>query len=169
MKDMESQGKQFGFPRLAFHSQWSDHHVRSISKEGLHPSLYDLGLEQSKADTLPHVPLWGSPTGTFNRGVCPLHSRMAVPNWQESSRTTLVVDHGVARLSILLSQMTLIILPIVQVPTTRGTLHLKSDSSGTTRNTASSSYPVIPHTCTCKMTNLSRLVCFPPNPMRFNG
>ena len=80
-KDMESQGKRFGFPRLAFHSQQSDHHVRGISKEGLHPSLYDLGLEGPKADTLPHrnqlidAPLWGSPTGTFNRSLCPLRSR----------------------------------------------------------------------------------------------
>ena len=79
MKDMESQGKRFCFPRLAFCSQWSDHHVQGIFEEGLHSSLYDLGLEQPKADTLPHhnqlidAPLWGSPTGTFNWGVCPLH------------------------------------------------------------------------------------------------
>ena len=81
MKDMESQGKWFGFLRSAFHSQWSDHHVRGISEEGLHPSLYDLSLEQPKADTLPHhnqlidAPLWGSPNGTFNRSICPLRSR----------------------------------------------------------------------------------------------
>ena len=81
MKDMESQGKWFGFPRLAFCSQWSDHHVRGISEQGLHPSVYDLSLERPKADTLPHrnqlidAPLWGSPTGTFNRSFCPLRSR----------------------------------------------------------------------------------------------
>ena len=80
MKDMESQGKWFGFLRLAFSSQWSDHHVRGISKEELHPSLHDLGLERPKVDTLPHcnqlidAPLWGSPTGTFNRSLCPLRS-----------------------------------------------------------------------------------------------
>ena len=81
MKDMESQGKWFGFPRSAFHFQQSDHHIRGRSEEGLHPSLYDLGLEQPKADTLPHhnqlinAPLWGSPTGTFLRSLCPLGSR----------------------------------------------------------------------------------------------
>ena len=138
MQDVESWGKWFGFPRSAFHSQQSDHHVRSITEEGPHPSLCYLGLEWPEADTLPHrnqlidAPLWGSPTGTLNQ--------------QESSRATLIVDHGMARLSISLSQMMLIILLIVQVPTTKGTFHLKSDSSGTTRNTASSSYPAIPHT-----------------------
>ena len=78
MKDMESQGKPFGFQRSAFHSQWSDHHIRGISEEGLHPSLSDLGLEWPKVDTLPHrnqlidTSLWGSPTGTFNWSLCPL-------------------------------------------------------------------------------------------------
>ena len=78
MNDMESQGKQFGFLRSAFHSQWSDHHVRGISEEGLDPSLYDLSLERPKADTLPHrnqfidAPLWEFPTGTFNQSLCPL-------------------------------------------------------------------------------------------------
>ena len=81
MKDMESQGKQFGFPRSAFRYQQSDHHTRGRSEEGLHPSLYDLGLEWPKADTLPHcnqlvnAPLWGSPTCTFYRSLCPLRSR----------------------------------------------------------------------------------------------
>ena len=75
---MESRGKWFGFPRSAFHSQWGDHHVRCISKEGLNLSLYYLGLEQPEVDTLPHhnwlvnIPLWRSPTGTFNRSLCPL-------------------------------------------------------------------------------------------------
>ena len=114
-----------------------------------------------------NAPLQGSPTGTFNWGLC-LYVRMAMPNWQESSRVTLIVNHGVERLSISLSWITLIILPIVQVPTAKGTLHPNSDSSGTTRNTVSSSYPAIPHTCMCKMTNLSGLVRFPPDPMRFN-
>ena len=88
MKDVESRGKQFGFLRLAFHFQQSDHHVRSISEEGLHPSLYDLGLEWPEVDTLPHcnqhvdTPLWGSPTGTLNQSLCPLrggdgHARLA--------------------------------------------------------------------------------------------
>ena len=76
----------------------------------------------------------------------PSEAGMVVPNWQESNRATLIGDHSMARLSISLSQMTLIILPIVQVPTTRGTLHPKSDSAGTTRNTAPLSYPAIPHT-----------------------
>ena len=92
----------------------------------------------------------------------------ATPHWQESSRATLVVDHSMERWSISLSWITLIILPIMQVPTTKGTLHPNSDSLDTIRNTVSSSYPVIPHTCMCRMTNLSGLVRFPPNPMRFN-
>ena len=93
----------------------------------------------------------------------------AMPNQQDSSHATLIVDHGMVRLSISLSQITLISLLVVQVPTTKGTLYPKSDSSGTTRNTASSSYPAIPRTCTCKMTNLSGLVHIPPSPTRFNG
>ena len=32
MKDMESQGKWFGFPLLAFHFQQSNHHVQGGSK-----------------------------------------------------------------------------------------------------------------------------------------
>ena len=78
MKDMEFQGKQFGFPRSAFHFQRSDHHIRGRSEEGLQPSLYDLSLEWPKADTLPHrnqlidAPLRGSPTGTFIGSLCPL-------------------------------------------------------------------------------------------------
>ena len=81
MKDMESQGKQFGFLRSAFHFQWSDHHIRGRSEEGLYLSLYDLGLKRPKADTLPHrnqlidAPLQGSPTGTFHRSLCPLRNR----------------------------------------------------------------------------------------------
>ena len=80
MKDMESQGKQFGFPRLAFHFQWSDHHIGGRSQEGLHLSLYDLGLKRPKADTFPYcdqlvdAPLQGSPTGTFLRSLCPPRS-----------------------------------------------------------------------------------------------
>ena len=80
MKDMESQGKQFGFPMSAFHFQWSDHHMRGRSEEGLHLSLYDLSLEWPKVDTLPHcnqfidAHLQGSPTGTFIRSPCPLRS-----------------------------------------------------------------------------------------------
>ena len=81
MKDMEPQRKWFGFPMSAFCFQWSDHHVQVRSEEGFHPSLYDLGLERPKVDTLPHCDqlidahLRGSPTGTFIRSLCPLRSR----------------------------------------------------------------------------------------------
>ena len=51
----------------------------------------------------------------------------------------------------------------------KGTLRPNSDSSGTTRNTTSSSYPVISLTQTCRIMNLSRLVHFLPHPTRFNG
>ena len=118
--------------------------------------------------SLSMLPSWDPPVARSTRVSAPSEVGTAVPNQQESSHATLVVDHGVVRLSISLSRMMLIILPIVQVPTTKGTLHPKSNSSGTTRNTVSSSYPVVPHTCMCKMTNPSRLVHFPPNPMRFN-
>ena len=80
MKDMECQGKWFGLLRSAFRFQRSDHHIGGRSEEGLHPSLYDLGLELPMADTLLHhvqlinAPLWGSPTGTFLRSLCPLRS-----------------------------------------------------------------------------------------------
>ena len=80
MKDMESQGKRFGFLRSAFHSQQSDHHIRGRSEEGLHSFLYDLGLERPKADALPHcnqlidAPYQGFPTGTLHRGLHPLRS-----------------------------------------------------------------------------------------------
>ena len=115
------------------------------------------------------LPSGDPPLAPSTRVSAPSEAGTAMPNQQESSCATLIVDHGMVRLSISFSQMTLIILPIVQVPTTKGTLRPKSDSSGTTRNTTSSSYPVIPCTCTCKMTNPSGLVHFPPNPMRFNG
>ena len=81
MQDVESWGKQFGVPRSAFRSQWSNHHVRSITEEGLHPSLYYLSLEWPEADTFLHcnqlvdAPLWGSPTGTLNQSLCPLRGR----------------------------------------------------------------------------------------------
>ena len=80
MKDMESQGKWFGLPRSALHLQQSDH-IQGRSKEGLHPSLYGLGLEWPKADTLPHhnqlieAPLQGSPTGASIWGLFPLGNR----------------------------------------------------------------------------------------------
>ena len=115
------------------------------------------------------LPSWDPPLAPSSGVSGPSEAWMAMPHWQESSHATLVVDHGMARLSISLSQITLISLLMVQVPTIKGTLCLKSDSLGTTRNTTSLSYPVVPYTCTCKMTNPSGLVCIPPNPMRFTG
>ena len=112
----------------------------------------------------------GDPPLAPSTGVSvPSKAGTAALHQQESSCTTLAVDHSMARLSISLSQMTLIILPIVQVPTTSVTLHPKSDLLGTTRNTTSSSISCDTHTCMHKMTNPSGLVHFPPNPMRFNG
>ena len=168
MKDVESQGKSLGFLRSALHSLQSNHHMRSISEEWLHLSLYDLSLEWPEADTLPYhnqlvdAPLWGSPLAPSTGVSVPSEVGTAASSQQECSRTTLVVDHGVVRLSISLSQMTLIILLIVQVPTTKGTLRPKSDSLGTTRNTVSLSYPAISNICMCKMTNPSGLESFPP-------
>ena len=145
MKDMESQGKWFGLLRLAFHFQRSDHHIGGRSEERLHLSLYDLSLERPKADTLPHhdqlvnAPLWRSPTGTFLRSLCPLGSgdgRTQLAG-QQSCYSHSGPQGGEAVYLTVLD--TLISLLMVQVPTTKGTLRLKSDSSGTTRNTASSS------------------------------
>ena len=48
-------------------------------------------------------------------------------------------------------QMMLIILSIVQVPMTRGTLQLNSELSGTIRNTMSSPYLAISLTCMCRI------------------
>ena len=139
MKDVESWGKRFSFPRSAFCSQQSNHHIGSTSEEGLHLSFYDLSLERSHTITSLSMSPSKEPPLAPSTGVsAPSKAGMAMPNWQESSHTTLVVGHSVARLSISLSQMMLINLPIVQVPTTKGTLRLKSDSSGTTRNTVSS-------------------------------
>ena len=125
--------------------------------------------------TLPHTITSSSmlPSGNplltpSTRVSAPSEVGMAMPNRQESSHATLVVDHGMERWSISLSPITLIILPIVQVPTTKGTLCPNSDSSGTTRNTTSSSYPAIPRTCMRKMTNPSGLVRFLPKPTRFS-
>ena len=111
------------------------------------------------------LPSGGPPLAPSTGVSTPSEVGTAMPHQQESSCATLVVDHGMERLS----QITLIILLIMQVPMTKGTLHLNLDSSGTIRNTASSSYPAIPHTCMCRMTNPSELVHFPPNPTRFNG
>ena len=78
---MESWGKRFGFPWLAFCPQWGDHHIGCVSEEGLNPFLYNLSLEWSQVDTLPHynqlidAPLQGSPTGTFNWSLCPHRGR----------------------------------------------------------------------------------------------
>ena len=87
-------------------------------------------------------------------------ARTAVLFQQESNCTILTVAQGIERGSILLSQMTLIIRPILQVPMTKGTLRL---------NSTSSSYPAISYTCMCRIMNPSRLVHFLPNPTRFNG
>ena len=111
----------------------------------------------------------GPPLAPSTRVTAPTVAGTAAPYQQESRCTNLALAHSKERRSISLSRITLITLPMVQVPTTKGTLHPNSDSSGTTRNTASSSYPVIPHTCMHRMTNPSGLVRFPPNPMRFNG
>ena len=104
MKDMESLGKQFGFPRSAFCFQRSDHHVQGRSKEGLHPFLYDLSLERPKADALPHrnqlvdAPLQGSPTGTFHRSLRPLRSRDShtQPTGKQSCHPRSGPQHGEA-------------------------------------------------------------------------
>ena len=114
-----------------------------------HPSM--ISVWNGPRWTLSHTMISSStltsrdPPLALSSGVSPPSGvGMAVPNWQESSRATLIVDHSVVRLSISLLWITLISLLMVQVPTTKGTLHPKFDSSGTTRNTMSSSYPEMP-------------------------
>ena len=175
IKDMESQGKRFGFPMSAFNFQRSDHHVEVDLRRGFtHPSMISVwnGPRWTLSHTITSSSMLtsGDPPLAPSSGVSALSGAgTAVPNWQDSSHATLVVDHSVVRLSISFSWITLISLLIVQIPTTKGTLCPKSDSSGTTRNTASLSYPAIPCTGTRKMTNLSRLVRIPPSPTRFTG
>ena len=114
-------------------------------------------------------PSRGPPLAPSTQVSAPPEAGTAMLLQQESSRAILAVGHGMERWSISFSQITLIILLIVQVPMTKGTLHPNSNSSGTTRNTASLSYPAIPHTCMHRMTNPSRLVRFPPNPRGSTG
>ena len=113
MKYMESWGKQLGFLRSALCSQWSNHHMRSISEEGLHPSLYDLSLERPEVDTIPYrnqlinAPLWGSPTGTFNWSLCPLRGGdgRAQPAGKQSRHPHSGPWHGEAVLLTLLDDV----------------------------------------------------------------
>ena len=175
MKDMESQGKWFGFLGLAFRFQWSDHHIRGRSEEGLHPSLYDLGLEWPKADTLPHhnqlvdTPLWGSPTGTFIRSLCPLRSgdgRTQLAE-QQSCHPCSGPRHGKAVYLTLMDNV-----------------DKSADSAGphNQRDTLSKirlighhqEYRILVISCNtlhlhAQDDNLSGLVCIRPNPMRFTG
>ena len=175
MKDVESQGKQFGFLRSAFRSQWCDHHVRGISEEGLNPSLYDLGLERPKVDTLPHrnqlinAPLQESSTGTFNRSLCTLrggdgHTQLAGKQSHHS--------HSGPRCG----EAVYLALPDdVNYSADSAGPHNQRDPPSELRligHHQEHCVFVIPrntHTCTCRMTNPSGLVHFPPNPMRFNG
>ena len=156
-------------------SQQGDHHIGCASEEGLNPSLYDLSLEEPQVDALLYhnqlidASLWGSPTGTFNPSLCtprggddcaPLAGKQ--PHHPHSG------------------------------PRCGGTVYLtfpdNTDYSGNRTDPYDQGDPpsevgligyhkehiifIIagdPHTCTCRMTNPSRLVCFPPNPTRFNG
>ena len=151
MKDVESQGKQFGFPRSAFHSQQSDHHVRSISKEGLHPSLYDLDLERPEADTLPHrnqlvdAPLWGSPTGTFNWSLCPLRGRDSCT--QLAGKQLCHPHSGPQRGEAVYLTLS-------------DDVDYSADSAGPHDQWDPPSYPAIPRTCMRRMTNPSGLYIF---------
>ena len=169
MKDMESQGKQFGFTLSAFHFQWSNYHVRGRSEEGFHPSLYDLNLERPKADTLPHrdqlidVHLWRSPTGTFFQRLCPLRARddHAQLAGKQSCHPRSGPWHGEA--------VYLALTDNVDRSADSASPYNQRDPSPKIGLIGHHQEPVIPHTCTCKMTNLSRLVHIPPSPTRFTG
>ena len=109
-----------------------------------HPSMISVwnGQRRMLSNTMTSSSMFtsGDPPQAPSSGVSPLSGLgTTMPNRQESSHINLTVDHSMVRLSISLSWITLISLLIVQVPMTKGTLHPKSDSSGTTRNTASSS------------------------------
>ena len=174
MKDMESWGKWFGFPRSVFHSQQSNHHVRSISEEGLHLPLYDLSLEWPEVDTLPYrnqlvdAPLRGSPTGTFNRSLCPLRGGdgCAQLAGKQLHHPCSGPQHGEA----------------VYLTLSDDVDHSANSAGPHNQRDPPSEIRLIRHhqehcifiiscdtpTCMHKMTNPSGLVHFPPNPTRFN-
>ena len=70
-----------------------------------------------------------------------LHDSSVTTCRDDSNCARQTVTHGVEILSISLSLMTLITRAKVHIPITSGTLLPNADSSGTTRNTTSSSYP----------------------------
>ena len=144
-KDMESQGSG-----LVSHCRPSAFNGVIITYEVdprrgfTRPSMISVwnGPRQTFSHTVTSSSMFTSgdpPQAPSSRVSAPSGLGTTVPNWHESSHTNLVVDHGVVRLSILLSWITLISLLIVQVSMTKGTLRPKSDLSGTTRNTTSSS------------------------------
>ena len=99
----------------------------------------------------------------------PLSGAVTAKPLLESNCDNHAIAQGTDSLSILLSQTTFIILPSVQVPVTSRTCLEDSDSSGMTRKTMSSSYPVISLTCTQRIMKPSGLVYHPPKPVRFSG
>ena len=89
-----------------------------------------------------------------------------MPNQQESSRATLVVDHSVARLYLALADN-------IDQSADSASPHNQRDPSseigliGHHQEYSTSSYLATPGTCMHSMTNPSRLVRVPPNPTRF--
>ena len=152
MKDMESQGSSLVSQSRPSALNGVIIMYKVCPRRGFtHPSMISVwnGPRQTLSHTVTSslmLPFGDPPLAPFTAVSAPSEVGAVGPNQQESNRATLIVDHSMVRLSISLSQMTLFILLIVQVPTTRGTLRSKSDSLGTTRNTMSLSYHAIPHT-----------------------
>ena len=108
----------------------------------------------SPGTSVPSAPFSGVPSAT----------RHCDSNW---ARRT--VDQGVEIQSISLSLITLMTHAKVQVPITIGTCLPKVDSSGTTRNTTSSSYPATSLTSSLAITNPKGHVHQPPSPTKCSG
>ena len=110
-----------------------------------------------------------APTSSPSGVSPPLSGAVKAEPLLESNWDNCTIAQGTDSLFISLSQTTFIILPSVQLCITSRT-HLENlDSSGTMRNTTSSSYPAISLTCTQRITKPSGLVCHPPKPTRFSG
>ena len=165
---MESRGKQFGFPWSAFHSQWGDHHIGCASEEGLNTSLYDVGLEWPQAEALLYhnqlidAPLWESPNGTFNQSLCPLrggdsHSPLAGKQPHHPRSGPRCGEMVYLTLS-----------DNIDYSADHAGPYDQGDPPSKLRLIRDHQEHCVFITCTCRMTNPSGLVCFLPNPTRFN-
>ena len=131
------------------------------------------------------ISIWKGPMCTiYFNSTTTLISSMVLSSWPPATPSCKVastpplrdnnwarhkVAYGVVSWSSSLSLMTLMILPSIQVPSTKGTRLEKADQLGTTKNTISSSYPATSFTCSLMITNPKACMCWPPIPTRSTG